>query len=789
MQRNLFKLHFKGTTAVLFSLFLLLIISIATVYAHAVPEHAEPNANEILEEPPTELSITFNEPVVPSLSRIRLLTQAGEEIEVGTLRAVDEENITLAVDLPELKDGAYLVSWQVLSTVDGHTTSGTYSFGVGETELTAVSEDVTIISQLSPFGAAARSLTLLAVSLFIGLFSFRLFVWNPLFHNVEMIEAEKQLDIITARTSLKISWGAMSLVILGLTLIFIDQARTYNFLQFSNLQTWMSTRFGTMWLLRLLFVVLMGFFCRSLGIDVKKNNPDMLQGRKWWIGLVIAIGLGWTISLISHSAALTEDTLVATVIDLGHILAAGLWVGGLFFLAIALRQSRNLPSEERTWLNLSLILNFSVIAASSVGILIASGFYLAWQHVGNWTSLVGTAYGRTLLLKLGLTLPTLVIAAINLMFVKPRLNTAYDLFNSDNQKNKTAAPILRSFRRLVGIEAMITIAIVLIAGVLTDFQRGEDAPLLADTAGRIVVSQSVEDLNIDMTIEPALIGQNTFDVYITDENGNPVPDAAQVSIRYTFLGQSIGAAMDEAISQGDGHYILEGSYISLIGPWQAEVSIRRPDSFDTFAPFRLESGIGGSIRSLNSRGRPLERFANFMTLAGGFATGSFLVLLAIGWGFLATRAAKKEWHLALLLALSLLGIWIGSTQLIQFFETEYTPAKFLNNPVIPDAESIAIGESIFQENCIPCHGLKGRGDGPSAFNLNPPPADFGAGHTETHADGDLYYWIREGVEDSAMPAFSDRFTKEEAWHLVNYVRRLSALAAQEQAGQALQGNN
>lgn len=786
MQRNLFKIHFKRETAVLFSFFLLLIIGIRIAQAHAVPEYAEPSANEILKEAPTELSITFNEPVVPSLSRIRLLTQAGEEIDVGTLRAVDDENITLAVDLPELKDGAYLVSWQVLSTVDGHTTSGTYSFGVGETELTTVSEDVTIISQLSPFGAAARSLTLLAVSLFIGLFSFRLLVWNPLFHNVEMIEAEKQLDIITARIGLKVTWGAIGLVIIGLTLIFIDQSRTYNFLQFSNLQTWISTRFGTMWLFRLLFVVLIGFLCRGLWSDVKKN-PDILQSRKWGFGFIIAAGLGWTISLISHSAALTEDTLLATVVDLGHILAAGLWAGGLLFLAIALRQSKNLPPEERTWLNLSLILNFSALAALSVGILIASGFYLAWQHVGNWTSLVGTAYGRVLLLKLSLTLPALVIAAINLIFVKPRLNAAYDLFDSAEQKNKTAAPILRPFRRLVGIEAMIALVIVIIAGVLTDFQRGEDAPLLVDTAGQTIISQSVEDLEIDLTIKPALIGQNTFDVFITDEDGNPVTDASQVSIRYTFLGQSIGAAMDEAISQGDGHYILEGSYISLIGPWQAEVSIRRPDSFDTFAPFRLEAGIGGSIRPLNSRGRPLERFANFMTLAGGFATGSFLVLFAIGWGFLATRAAKKEWHLVFLLTLSLSGIWIGSTQLIQFFDTEYTPAKFLNNPVIPDAESIAIGEPLFQENCIPCHGSKGRGDGPASFNLNPPPADFGAGHTDTHPDGDLYYWIREGVDDTAMPAFSDRLSKEEAWHLVNYVRRLSALAAQEQAEQALQG--
>ena len=70
--------------------------------------------------------------------------------------------------------------------------------------------------------------------------------------------------------------------------------------------------------------------------------------------------------------------------------------------------------------------------------------------------------------------------------------------------------------------------------------------------------------------------------------------------------------------------------------------------------------------------------------------------------------------------------------------------------------------------------------------LNPPPADYGAGHTDSHPDGDVYYWIREGLEQTAMPAFGDKLTTEETWHLVNYVRRLSALAAQEQAEQSNQ---
>lgn len=735
------------------------------VFAHAVPEFSNPAANGVIDELPDNIIIQFNEPIVPNLSRIDLLTQGGQRVETGPLQLIDADGRTAAVSLPDLNPGAYLVSWQVLSGVDGHTTSGTFAFGYG-VAATAVATESTVTAQLSALSAVARWLTLTGIALLMGLFAFRLLVWNPIVADVDLEAEEEALDLKLAQLGIRIGIIGIALIGIGLVLVFIDQTRVYNLLQTANLQAWVGTRFGSMWLVRFLLLAL-SHFNLSLFVDVKNGRKE-LRGWEWWLGFVLAIGLSLTVSLISHSAALTADTMQSVLIDWVHVLAGTIWVGGLVFLAISLWQARGLKYEARSWLNLSLMLNFSAIAAISVGLLLTSGGYLAAKHVGGWTELVGTAYGQLLLGKIGLALVTIAIAGLNLMFVKPRLSAAYE-----TPESKQTSRNLRRFNRLVWAEMSVALLILAAAGVLTDLQRGVDAPLLADAPGQTTVTQAAEDLQVEMTIEPALVGNNTFDILITDENGDPVTNADEVSVRYTFLGQSLGASTGQAEALGNGRYQLEGSYISLIGTWQVEVSIRRPNTFDTFAAYRLEAGVGGNIRELDSGVRPLEAFAKFMNRTGNGATGIGIVLFALLWGFVGVRAAKNEGQLVVLLAISLVCFWLGGSQLYTFFTVEYTPAKFATNPILPDAESIAIGQALFTENCVPCHGPEGRGNGPTAQTLSPPPADFAAGHTAIHTDGDLYYWILQGIEDTAMPAFGDQLTEEQAWNLVNYVRRLS----------------
>jgi DMSO reductase family type II enzyme heme b subunit len=124
----------------------------------------------------------------------------------------------------------------------------------------------------------------------------------------------------------------------------------------------------------------------------------------------------------------------------------------------------------------------------------------------------------------------------------------------------------------------------------------------------------------------------------------------------------------------------------------------------------------------------------------------------------------------------------------RFFETEGVPEpiRVTGAPRVTD-EGLAIGREFFESNeCFRCHGLAGRGDGPSAHeqtddaghpirvgNLTQNWRFNGGGTTE-----DIYKRLRTGLDGTPMPSFADvidagLMTDEQLWRVAQYVRSLS----------------
>lgn len=98
-------------------------------------------------------------------------------------------------------------------------------------------------------------------------------------------------------------------------------------------------------------------------------------------------------------------------------------------------------------------------------------------------------------------------------------------------------------------------------------------------------------------------------------------------------------------------------------------------------------------------------------------------------------------------------------------------------PIPLTTESLRIGRKLYVKmQCHKCHGVSGRGDGPSAANLKDEwgnrlyMPDFPAGKVKrVKSPTDIYKLLATGMVGGSMPSFRSAMTPEELWHLSNYV--------------------
>lgn len=92
------------------------------------------------------------------------------------------------------------------------------------------------------------------------------------------------------------------------------------------------------------------------------------------------------------------------------------------------------------------------------------------------------------------------------------------------------------------------------------------------------------------------------------------------------------------------------------------------------------------------------------------------------------------------------------------------------NPLTADAITIAAGKLLYVKECQSCHGKKGKGDGPSAKDLDIPAGDFTKAITQSQSDGALFWKISEGRKP--MLSFKKKFTETQIWQSIVYMRTL-----------------
>ncbi len=172
-----------------------------------------------------------------------------------------------------------------------------------------------------------------------------------------------------------------------------------------------------------------------------------------------------------------------------------------------------------------------------------------------------------------------------------------------------------------------------------------------------------------------------------------------------------------------------------------------------------------------------------------FIEAAILLVLAV---CLIGRAALfRRWRWpAVVLAIGLL--WYGNKLIddAPFLDpifVEAFPTSYYFSQSGFTANAIAQGAQVFAQNCVACHGEDARGDGPAAKQLPVPPANLTQQHVWMHSDGELFWWLTNGIEapnfGTVMPGWGTILSTDDRWALIDYIH--AHLAGSQMAGKGL----
>jgi copper resistance protein C len=105
-----------------------LLVVPALAAAHASLESTDPEAGANLDDPPTEVTLTFDDELQPDGSGFTVADADGNEVGSGSLDLDVAERNVLRGEVSITDPGVYTVSWEIVAE-DGHPDSGEFSFG------------------------------------------------------------------------------------------------------------------------------------------------------------------------------------------------------------------------------------------------------------------------------------------------------------------------------------------------------------------------------------------------------------------------------------------------------------------------------------------------------------------------------------------------------------------------------------------------------------------------------------------------------------------------------------
>ncbi len=510
---------------------LLVLGSAAPASAHATLVGTDPAEGAVLEAAPEEVTFTFDESVIGVPAGIRVFDARGDEVDSSA--SVRDGRLVVALD-EAVGEGTLVVLWRLVST-DGHPIGGSLSFSVGApsdvVDVPSTSEGSSTDAPLLLGGVRWLGYLGLLVAAGVAAFSVLLL---PAGHRAAH-ERLRTTVRLTALVAVLAWWAAVPLVALyqlGLPASALGDGSTWSSLAVPEYVVPAAVTLGL-----------------ALAAGAAGPLPVLL-------GAALAVAAP---SLTGHTRAATPEALVVAV-DVLHLAAGAVWVGGLVALALVLVELAEAKGDTAA----VVLSRYSTWAAGILGVLVVAGSLLAWRIAGSWQALVDTGYGGFLLVKVLLVLVAVAFAAWNRLGLLPRLRDA-----ARRRERRDTAGLLA---RTTVAEAGVLVAVLLVTGLLVD-RSPEVGGGVAPAAVGSTSTQAVRlnGLVSRIEVDPLAVGPATVTITTTDAAGDPAegyePPRLSLSTDDVDLGEVALRNLGPGTYAGD-------VVLPTPGEWQVRVSLR-----------------------------------------------------------------------------------------------------------------------------------------------------------------------------------------------------------------------
>ena len=96
------------------------------------------------------------------------------------------------------------------------------------------------------------------------------------------------------------------------------------------------------------------------------------------------------------------------------------------------------------------------------------------------------------------------------------------------------------------------------------------------------------------------------------------------------------------------------------------------------------------------------------------------------------------------------------------------------NPMVASQENLKAGARLYRQMCSRCHGVSRESENIYGQSFYPPAPQLVLRRTP-YTDRELFWIVKHGIRNTAMPAWGGLLSDDEIWQTVGVVRKLDSL--------------